>query len=588
LLRPAFAAPCGIVLCLVSWSAAAVQSLSSASASVEVSVAQMQPVAAGANFDYVIHVNNEGPDDAASVTLTFPLPAGVTFQSDSIPAGWLCTAPSTGSGGTINCTAATLPPGSATFTITASTPPTAAGTYSTTASITSATPDPNSNDNTFDVDVLVTPVTDFTVTVAGNPNPVIAGSNLTWTVVTTNLGPSTATAASVSIPLPAPTTFVALTPPAGWNCSTPIPGASGTITCSLSAPMNPAAQATFTVVSNVPASIAGGTTLTTTVSVSAATDTTPANDSASASVTTSAVADIGVTKVRTPSLVIPGGPLHYAISVTNNGPSDAASVTMTDVLPAALRFTALSAPAGWSCTTPAVGTSGTIVCSTSPMAAGSAAAFALDVVVDPAATSGTAISNTAAVTTPTSDPNGANNSSTSSTAVATPPDVTATKSIGGGGTHPEGSPVTYTIVLTNSGSIAQADNPGNELTDVLPSSLTLLSATANSGTTVANSGTNTVTWNGAIAGGGSVTVTIQALVRTGTSGTTILNQATISFDSDANGTNDATRVSDDPSTAAPSDATAFTVAGVIPALSQMMMLLLVVVLAALALVLMKP
>jgi uncharacterized repeat protein (TIGR01451 family) len=261
---------------------------------------------------------------------------------------------------------------------------------------------------------------------------------------------------------------------------------------------------------------------------------------------------------------------------------------MTDVLPAPLRFTALSVPAGWSCTTPPAGTNGTISCSTTPMAAGAVATFALDVVVDPATSAGTAINNAAVVATPASDPNSANNSSTSSAAVGTPPNITATKSIGGGATHPEGSIVTYTIVLANSGSITQADNPGNELTDVLPASLTLLSASASSGTAVANIGTNTVTWNGAIAGGGSATVTIQAVVGNGTSGTTITNQATVSFDSDGNGTNDATRLSDDPSTPAPSDPTTFTVTGIVPALSRTMMLLLFAVLAALALAVMKP
>jgi len=299
------------------------------------------------------------------------------------------------------------------------------------------------------------------------------------------------------------------------------------------------------------------------------------------------VADIGVTKTRTPSLVLPGGPLHYTITVTNNGPSDAASVTMTDALPAPLRFTAISAPAGWSCATPPAGTNGTIVCSMAPMAAGSVAVFGLDGVVDPAAPTGTAINNIATVTTSSSDPNGANNSSTSSTAVNTPPNVTATKSIASG-THPEGALITYTIVLANSGSIAQADNPGNELTDVLPASLTLIGATASSGTAVANVGANTVTWNGAVAGGGSVTIAIQALIRTGTSGTTISNQATVSYDSDGNGTNDATRQSDDPSTPAPSDATSFAVVGIVPALSRMLMLLLAAVLAAMALAIMNP
>jgi len=582
------AAICGLVLfCLAPQFAIAVQLLS-ASASVEVSVAQMQPIAAGAAFDYVIHVNNEGPDDAASVTLTFPLPSGVAFQSDSVPAGWSCTTPAPGSGGTITCTAATLAPGTATFTITASTPPTASGTFSTTASITSATPDPDANDNSFDVDVLVAPSTDFSVAVAGTPNPVNAGTDLTWTVVVANNGPSTASAASVTLPLPAPATFLSLAAPAGWTCSTPAPGTNGTISCSLSATMNPATQATFTIVSNVPGSVAGGTTLSATATVSAPADAFPANDSATASVTTAAVADIAVTKTRTASLVIAGGPLHYTITVTNNGPSDTAGVTMTDVLPAPLRFTSISAPAGWSCTTPPAGANGTIVCSTTPMAAAATATFALDVVVDPATSAGTVINNTATVTTPTSDPNSANNSSTSSAGVSTPPNVTATKSIAGGATHPEGSVITYTIVLANSGSIAQSDNPGNELTDVLPASLTLVSAIASSGAAVANTGTNTVTWNGAIAGGGSVTITIQALVNNGTSGTTIANQATVSYDSDGNGTNDASRVSDDPSTAAQSDPTAFVVVGIVPALSRMSMLLLAVALTALALAMMKP
>ncbi len=104
---------------------------------------------------------------------------------------------------------------------------------------------------------------------------------------------------------------------------------------------------------------------------------------------------------------------------------------------------------------------------------------------------------------------------------------------------------------------------------------------------MANIGTNTVTWNGAIPGSGSVTISIQALVHAGTVGTTISNQATVSFDSDANGTNDASRQSDDPSTPAPSDPTSFTVAGNVPALSTTMLVLLAALLAAMALFVMK-
>ena len=49
-------------------------------------------------------------------------------------------------------------------------------------------------------------------------------------------------------------------------------------------------------------------------------------------------------------------------------------------------------------------------------------------------------------------------------------------------------PITYTVVLTNAGPNTQSDNPGDELTDVLPASLTLVSASATSGTAVATIG----------------------------------------------------------------------------------------------------
>jgi uncharacterized repeat protein (TIGR01451 family) len=560
----------------------------SASASVQVSVTQPQPVAAGTNFDYVIQVNNEGPDPAANPSLSFPLPASIAFQSESLPAGWSCNAITPGTvGATVTCTAATLPVGSEAFTITASSPPTASGTFSTTATVSSTTPDPNINDNTFDVDVIIQPSSDFSMALSASPSPVNAGTNLTWTMTVTNNGPSTGINASADLPLPPTTTFVSVATPPGWSCATPSVGANGSVTCSLTSTINSAASATFTVVSQVPSSLAAGTTLSATATVSSPDDSIPANDSATSSVQSAAVFDLGITKTRAPGLVLPGSSQQYIIVVTNSGPSDAAGATMTDVLPAPLRFVSLVSPGGWSCTTPTAGTNGTITCSIPSLAASAVAAFTLNVIVDPATPAGTPINNTASVAASVPDSNGSNNSATASAAVGTPPNVSAAKSVAGGTTHDEGSVVTYTIVLTNAGTLAQGDNPGNELTDVLPSSLTLVSASATSGTAAANIGTNTVTWNGAIPGRGSVTVSIQALVHYGTAGTTISNQATVSYDSDANGTNDASRLSDDPSTPVPSDPTSFTVTGSVPALSTAMLVLLGALLAAMALYVMK-
>jgi uncharacterized repeat protein (TIGR01451 family) len=544
-------------------------------------------VAAGANFDYVINVSNEGPDEALNTTLTFPLPSGVFFQSVAAAAGWSCTNPSVGSSGTVTCTALTLAPGTAAFTITASTPPAAqTGTYSSTATITSTTPDPSDNDNSAEVDVTISTQSDYGIALTASPDPVNAGTNLTWTMTVTNNGPSTGMTASVSLPLPAGTTFVSLGAPAGWSCSSPAFGTNGAVTCSLTASMNPSTQAVFTVVSKVDSSTPSGTTLSATATVSSPDDMFPINDSATAGVQTTTLSDLAVTKIVVPATNFPGSALQYTIIVSNSGPSDAAAVTMTDVLPPALRFTSIVSPGGWSCTTPAPGANGAVTCSIASMAAGSNATFTLNVTIDPATPAGATISNTAQTGSSTPDANSANNSATAQVVVAAPANVTASKSVNGA-IHGEGSQVTYTIVLTNTGSVAQGDNPGNELTDVLPSSLTLISATATSGTAVASVGANTVTWNGSIAGGGTVTITIQAFVKSGTMGSTISNQATVSYDSDANGTNDASRVSDDPSTIAPNDPTSFQVVGSVPALSQMMLLLLAAALAVVSLIVRK-
>ncbi len=136
------------------------------------------------------------------------------------------------------------------------------------------------------------------------------------------------------------------------------------------------------------------------------------------------------------------------------------------------------------------------------------------------------------------------------------PRVTGTKTVSG--TFLAGTNVTYTVTLANSGN-AQGDNAGNEFTDVLPAGLSLVSASATSGTAVATIGTNTVTWNGAIATSGSVTLTLTATINGGASGT-ISNQGSISYDADANGTNEASAITDDPGVAGAANPTSFTVA----------------------------
>ena len=295
-----------------------------------------------------------------------------------------------------------------------------------------------------------------------------------------------------------------------------------------------------------------------------------------------------------------GGTVTYTVTLTNNGTAaqaDNAGDEFTDVLPASLTLVSATATSGTA--TPNVGTN-TVTWDGSLAALGGAVTITITATIN-AGTAGTTISNQGNISFD-SDNNGTNdgtavtddpgtpaaNDPTSFT-VATAAAVSATKSVSG--TPNEGATLTYTVVLTNNGTGAQGDNPGNEFTDVLPASLTLVSATATSGTATPNVGTNTVTWNGAIPAGGSVTITITATIKSGTAGQTISNQGTVSYDSNGDGTNDTTASTDNPATQPVGDPTSVTVlappAPTVPTLSDFGLATLTLALAAAALFLVR-
>lgn len=138
-----------------------------------------------------------------------------------------------------------------------------------------------------------------------------------------------------------------------------------------------------------------------------------------------------------------------------------------------------------------------------------------------------------------------------------PAQLVASKSVTGGDLA-AGGDVTYTVILTNAGSGVQADNPGDEFSDDLPAELTVGTPTATAGT-ISGSGVDPVTWNGVLLPGASVTLTIPATIATGTSGQAISNQATVHFDADRDGTNEASAPSDDPAVGGSADPTVFNV-----------------------------
>lgn len=418
-------------------------------------------------------------------------------------------------------------------------------------------------------------------------DPVAAGNAQFYTITLTNAGPEPAEFVSLEDELPVGTTFSSLEAPPGWTCTTPAVGSGGTVSCSIDTLGTPISEVfTLTVVFDV--GLAPGTIVTNAATASSETaEGNEGDETGSASSTVGPPeADLSILKTGTPEFVPQDSDLTYTITVVNGGPGDASTVLLTDALPAGVTFQSLSAPVGWTCTTPAVGDAGEVSCSIPSLAPGNAV-FTLVVHVDASLPSGTVLLNTAIVSSQTPDTTPEDGNATSITTVGAQPQpaaLSATKTVSGQ-TQPGGL-VVYTIVVTNGGPGAQPDNPGAELTDVLPPELILTGASATSGNATATIATNTVTWNGALAAGASTTITIQATIAPDTApGTVISNQAIVSFDTNEDGLNDANRVSDDPAVAGSDDPTALVVtppgvAAEVPALDVLGIALLTALLAA--------
>ena len=378
------------------------------------------PATPGGNITYTITVTNSGSSDAQDVVLTDVVPTSTTFVSLASPAGWTPSAPAPGATGTVTATIPTLAAGaSATFTLTVQVDAAATGSIANTALIATATTDVSTGNNTVTATTNIQAVTgsevDLVVTKSDSPDPVVAGTNLTYTVTVTNSSANEAFNVVVSDLVPAGTTFVSLAAPAGWTLDTPSVGGSGAATASI-ATLAAGADATFTLVVNVDSGVVAGATVSNTVTVATTNvDTNLLNNTDVESTLVDAEADLSVTKIDLAEPVQAGTNQTYTIVVTNNGPSAAANVLLSEAVPANATFVSLTAPAGWSPSTPTVGGTGNITATIPTLAAGASATFTLVVGVNASATG--SISNTATVSSATTDLNAANNTDVEVTVV---------------------------------------------------------------------------------------------------------------------------------------------------------------------------
>jgi uncharacterized repeat protein (TIGR01451 family) len=449
------------------------------------------------------------------------LPPNTTFVSETQNTGpaFTCTNPSVGGTGAVSCSIASLTAGtSATFTVIVHIAPGApSGSSSNTAVVTSAN-DANAGNNSSTATTTIGQSADISV-VKTAPAAATAGTNLTYNITVTNSGPSDAATVTMGDTLPPNTTFVSESQNTGpaFTCVNPASGGTGAVSCSIAA-LTAGTSATFTVIVHVAPSAPPGSSSNTAI-VTSANDANAGNNSSTATTTISQSADISVVKTA-PAAATAGTNITYNITVTNSGPSDATTVTMTDTLPPNTTFVSKSQGSGpaFLCTNPPVGGTGAVSCSIAALTAGTSATFSVVVQIVATAPAGP-LSNTATVTS-ANDTNAGNNSSTASTAVAAAvADLSITKTPAAG-PYGTGSSLTYTILVTNGGP-----NVANNVvvTDVLPAGTTYQSSTPAG----ACSGTTTITCNaGTLANGASASFTMTIALPT-TAGP-ITNTATVS------------------------------------------------------------
>ena len=182
-------------------------------------------VAPGGALTITATISNNGPNPVPLAELDLLLPGTMTISSFNA-GSWTCTgAPPAGTaGGMPACELENLAVG-------ASAPVTFSGTVSAQLShgdtvFTSGTVAPiddiNAANNTQEFGVpVVVDNTDLEMDASGPSKPAQVGDDLSYTAVARNLGARAADSVEIRVTRPNGTTFIAVTPPIGWTCSTP-------------------------------------------------------------------------------------------------------------------------------------------------------------------------------------------------------------------------------------------------------------------------------------------------------------------------------------------------------------------------------
>lgn len=427
----------------------------------------------GSNVIFTVTVTNNGPSTASNIIITEAFPSGYTVNNVTVSAGQYNP--------NINWTNFNLISGQS-ATLTANVTVNSSGNYLNTATINSSSVvDPVSSNNTSSATTTPNPVTDLSVTKTVNNQTPLVGSNVIFTIVVSNAGPSNATGVSIQDLLPNGYSFVSYTSTTGnynsttgiWNAGSLLSNGTKTLTITATALQTGNYLNTATVTGNE-------------------IDPNLTNNTSSVSTTPNVIADLAVVKTVNNSTPLVGSQVTFTVTVTNNGPSNSQDVEVSDILQNGYTYVSSTTTLGFYNSTTGLWDIGNL-------ANGNVASLEIVVTVNNAGP----YSNTATVNQAITDPNPGNNTSTVATNPVSSSDLIVTKTVDNQ-TPLMGQNVTFTIELTNAGP---SNASGIVVAEALPSGYTYVSHVATSGSY------NLAQWTlSSLANGASQTLTIVALV----------------------------------------------------------------------------
>ena len=322
-----------------------------------------------------------------------------------------------------------------------------------------------------DIGAVEREMADLTISKIDDPEPVDAGAMLTYTVTFENLGESTALNVVMTDTLPATVTFVdAIVPNSTVVCSQIGSG----VRCT-KAQLAVGERVDVKIVVTAPD--AGGDIVNRAFISSDTTDPISGNNSAEATTTVTAVANLSITKDDTVDPVRANEDLQYQLKVVNNGPSVATNVVVTDTLGAGVSFVA-AAGDGWNCTF--ANATNMVSCTRATLTVGDAPTILIDTKAPQA---GGVLFNEAFVSSDTKDTNSADNRETEFTTITAKADLRIVKTDVADPVFAR-QPLTYTLTVNNIGPSTALNVV---VTDTLPADTVFQSAVGSGWTCQYNS-----------------------------------------------------------------------------------------------------